>query len=197
MSWPECRVVLLGDRLVGRSSILRWWCQRIFFDEPLIEDSYRKVIELPDKTEWMVLVEEPRILSPSNDTPGDRFCFGQSFARADFVVLLFAIDNRKSWEKIPELIEQIKQNLPPDHLPPHALLVGTKYDRREQRQVSVEEAKQSASEWGCMHYRECSVKNHHQVDEIFLFCAETTQQDRLRTKNETEPRMEDGKCGVM
>lgn len=79
------------------------------------------------------------------------------------IILVFAIDNRKSFENIGKWMKQIKDNAPADV---NILLVGNKCDLLENRQVTYEEAKALAETYKIQFY-ETSAKNDINIEEIF------------------------------
>lgn len=79
------------------------------------------------------------------------------------IILVFAIDNRKSFENIGKWMKQIKEHAPPDVI---IILVGNKCDLEEKRAVSSDEAKQ-LSEGHDIPFYETSAKDNINVEEIF------------------------------
>ena len=83
------------------------------------------------------------------------------------IILVFSIDNRKSFENIGKWMKQIKENAAEDVI---ILLVGNKCDLNENRAVSYEEAKALAESHNSFFF-ESSAKNNININEIFIKIA--------------------------
>jgi GTPase KRas len=55
---------------------------------------------------------------------------------------------------------------------PKFILVGNKYDKQHQREVSIEEGYKKAQAWGCRFY-ETSAKTRYNVEEAFTSIVRT------------------------
>lgn len=83
------------------------------------------------------------------------------------IILVFSIDNRKSFENIGKWMKQITDNAAADVV---IVLVGNKCDLIESRAVSYEEAQALAKSFNIQFY-ETSAKNNINIDEIFTKIA--------------------------
>ena len=84
--------------------------------------------------------------------------FGEGF------LLVFAINDKESFELIPRKRERIIKGKHGENVP--MILVGNKVDLEDNRQVSTEEAKELADSWG-IEYIETSAKTNYNVKEAF------------------------------
>ena len=83
------------------------------------------------------------------------------------IILVFSIDNRKSFENIGRWMKQIRDHGAEDVI---ILLVGNKCDLVEGRVVSFEEAKSLAENYNISFF-ETSAKNDINIKEIFIKIA--------------------------
>jgi GTPase SAR1 family protein len=79
-------------------------------------------------------------------------------------ILVFSIIDRKSFEAIAGIMEQILRVKDVDYWP--CVIVGTKSDLYEERTVSEEEGKKLAQDFSCP-YIECSAKLRQNVDQVY------------------------------
>jgi small GTP-binding protein len=94
-----------------------------------------------------------RVLLPS-------YCAGASGA-----LLLFDITSRASFDELRDWVELLNKSTGKSMV--SKLLIGSKADLADARQVSQEEAIAFQNEYGMMNYLECSSKTGQNVEDIF------------------------------
>ena len=87
-----------------------------------------------------------------------RIKYGEGF------LLVFAINDKNSFDLIPQKIERIIKEKHDEAFP--MILVGSKQDLTNNREVSYDEAKQSADSWN-IDYIETSAKTNFNCKEAF------------------------------
>jgi len=155
----EFKVVVLGSGGVGKSALTVQFVTGTFAEkyDPTIEDFYRKEIEV-DST--------PSILEILDTAGTEQFASmrdlyiknGQGF------ILVYSLVNAQSFHDIRPMREQICRLKGTDKVP--IVLVGNKVDLEQEREVSFEDGKGLARQWGCPFF-ETSAKSKRNVDELF------------------------------
>ncbi|KAL7646659.1 UNVERIFIED_CONTAM: hypothetical protein RMT77_001910 [Armadillidium vulgare] len=157
----QFRLILIGDSTVGKSSLLKYFTDGKFFDisDPTVGvDFFARLIEVADGT---------RIKLQLWDTAGqERFrSITRSYYRNSVgALVVFDITNKKSLEHIPMWIMEAKR-----HIQPHQavfVLVGTKIDIEDEREVKTEDAQTLADFYG-IKYIETSALRGINVEESF------------------------------
>eukprot|EP00638_Chattonella_subsalsa_P010142 CAMPEP_0117759920 /NCGR_PEP_ID=MMETSP0947-20121206/16291_1 /TAXON_ID=44440 /ORGANISM="Chattonella subsalsa, Strain CCMP2191" /LENGTH=139 /DNA_ID=CAMNT_0005580451 /DNA_START=316 /DNA_END=735 /DNA_ORIENTATION=+ len=105
-------------------------------------------------------------------------------------VLMFSLTSSLSFQKLKFVHSTLLNILgdPPD-LP--LVLVGSKWDLEDQRQVLHEEAKALAEEWKCP-YLETSSRDNYNVEEAFSTLIREIEKDNELLKDE-----EEGPCIIL
>ncbi|XP_004408771.1 ras-related protein Rap-2a isoform X2 [Enhydra lutris kenyoni] len=138
----EYKVVVLGSGGVGKSALTVQFVTGTFIEkyDPTIEDFYRKEIEQ---------FASMRDLYIKN---------GQGF------ILVYSLVNQQSFQDIKPMRDQIIRVKRYEKVP--VILVGNKVDLESEREVSSNEGRALAEEWGCP-FMETSAKSKTMVDELF------------------------------
>ena len=102
-----------------------------------------------------------------------RIKYGEGF------LLVFAINDKNSFDLIPQKIERIIKEKHDEAFP--MILVGSKQDLTNNREVSYDEAKQLADSWN-IEYIETSAKNNFNCDEAFEHLAPKIYEYKSRQK---------------
>ena len=155
----EYKLVVVGGVAVGKSALTLLLVQDNCYwgdCDPNIEDSFRKQVRIDDET----------CLLEIYDTTGT----GYSGARLSFmreahgVLCVYSITSRSSFDAITSFRDNVLRVKNEDHVP--MILVGTKCDLEDKRQVSVAEAQELATSFGCPFF-ETSAKARINVDGAF------------------------------
>ena len=171
------KVLVLGNSTVGKSNFIFRFCKNDFQESHIATvgiDCQSKIIQLHDKTSVKINVF---------DTAGqERFmCINRNlFTRVQGILLLYDISQLRSFEKLKDWIETIKDNCAVIPI----ILVGNKVDLEDHRAVSYDEGKKIADENGFM-FIETSAKTNVNVDKAFMDLAEKVLQDYKRKIDDT------------
>lgn len=151
--------MVLGSGGVGKSALTVKFVTGQFVEkyDPTIEDFYRKEIDVDNS---------PSILEILDTAGTEQFASmrdlyiknGQGF------LLIYSLLNRQTFNDLKAIKDQILRVKNMDAVP--MILVGNKSDMFDEREVSANEAKLLAEEWGCPHF-ETSAKTSSNVDEMF------------------------------
>lgn len=165
----ELKIVVLGTGGVGKSALSLQFVQSIFVEkyDPTIEDSYRKVVEVP--SEWIgnSAGGNASLVLDIMDTAGtEQFtAMRDLYMRSgDAFLLVYAVNSMASLEALQPLQEQLARV----HPDAPSILVGNKCDLQEERQVSRQLATQMAERWGISVVMETSARKNVNVGETFM-----------------------------
>ncbi|KAF2861714.1 ras protein [Piedraia hortae CBS 480.64] len=155
----EYKLVVVGGGGVGKSCITIQLVQSHFVDEydPTIEDSYRKQCVIDDEVALLDVL----------DTAGQEeySAMREQYMRTgEGFLLVYSITSRQSFEEIVTFQQQILRVKDRDYFP--IIVVGNKCDLESERQVSTEEGKQLARQFGCK-FIETSAKSRSNVENAF------------------------------
>eukprot|EP00484_Ammonia_sp_Unknown_P001396 CAMPEP_0197019990 /NCGR_PEP_ID=MMETSP1384-20130603/650_1 /TAXON_ID=29189 /ORGANISM="Ammonia sp." /LENGTH=196 /DNA_ID=CAMNT_0042447509 /DNA_START=69 /DNA_END=659 /DNA_ORIENTATION=- len=161
----EYKIVVLGGGGVGKSALTIRLVNDDFVEEydPTIEDSYRKQCELDGDTVMLDVL----------DTAGqdDFAALRDAWMReAEGFLLVYSIIKRATFDEVQALYARIMRVKEDEQSKVHLVLVGNKCDLDDQRQVTFEEGKSLAQDWGCSFY-ETSAKTKINHTEPFFDCA--------------------------
>lgn len=167
----EYKLVVVGAGGVGKSALTIQFIQNHFVDEydPTIEDSYRK----------QVLIDSETCLLDILDTAGQEEYSAmrdQYMRTGEGFLLVFAVNNAKSFEDISMYREQIKRVKDADYVP--MVLVGNKCDLQA-RAVDMKGAHDVARNHG-IPFIETSAKTRMGVDDAFYTLAREIRKERER-----------------
>lgn len=182
------KCVIVGDRGVGKTCLVKAWLEGKFPEEckPTIMDTYETKIIVDGRDELLTLY----------DTSGNDFCQIRPlcYPKTNVFVLCYAIDNRSSFENITaKWIKEVRfhcKDVP-------IILVATKTDLRLETagatKISNEEGLRLALTIGAAYYLECSAKQKTSAHEVFVNAARaartylsSTSGDVKEVKKKTE-----------
>lgn len=154
------KVAVLGFRSVGKSSLTNALVNGTFseFYDPTIENTHHKTIRF----------RRVHFATDIVDTAGmDEFSRLSRNASVGVhgYSLVFALTSQQSFEKIRHINDLLLDTLGDAPDVPR-VLVGSKLDLTEQRQVTEQDAQSLADSWG-IPYIECSSKTGENVAEVF------------------------------
>ncbi|KAI9262368.1 ras-like protein 1 [Phascolomyces articulosus] len=155
----EYKLVMVGGGGVGKSALTIQFIQSQFVDEydPTIEDSYRKQCVIDSETALLDVL----------DTAGQEEYSAmreQYMRNGEGFLLVYASTSRLSFEEISTFHQQISRVKDRDTFP--MVLVANKCDLEQDRQVSMQEGRDLARQFGCQFF-ETSAKQRINVDEAF------------------------------
>lgn len=154
------KVVMVGIGGVGKSALTLQFMYDEFVEnyEPTVADNYRKKVVLDGEEVGIDVL----------DTAGQQD-YGaiqdNYFRNSEGFLCVFSITDLDSFEATADFREQILRVKEDENVP--FLLVGNKLDLEDERQVSVEAAKNRAYQWN-VNYVETSAKTKAHVDKAFF-----------------------------
>jgi len=183
----EYKLVVVGTGGVGKSALTIQFIQQTFVTEydPTIEDSYRKK---------MVIDEEACLLDILDTAGQEEFSAMRDhyMHTGEGFLIVYSITSRNSFDEVTQFKDQICRVKDSEKVP--ITIVGNKCDLEAERQVTLQELKDLATELGTM-WIETSAKARIRVDEAFLQTvrAITKSRTELTTKSTKKKR----KCIVL
>ena len=182
----DYKLVVVGDGGVGKSALTIQLIQNHFVDEydPTIEDSYRK----------QVVIDKETCLLDILDTAGQEEYSAmrdQYMRTGEGFLLVFAVNNQRSFEDIARYREQIKRVKDADEVP--LVLVGNKCDLPS-KTVDCEEAKELAKSYN-IPFVETSAKTRMGVDDAFFTLVREIRKDKERRRS-SEEKSVNGCCSI-
>ncbi|KIM22222.1 hypothetical protein M408DRAFT_332999 [Serendipita vermifera MAFF 305830] len=152
----EFSAVILGAGGVGKSALTLRFMKGYFHEayDPTIEETYRRTITLDDEASRLEVL----------DTAGtEQFvALNDLYIKAGRgFILAFSLTDQSTLKEIESLREQILR-LKGDRVP--IVVVGTKSDLPEERQVDREQMMQISLGWGVPIYETSAKKNWHVKD---------------------------------
>ena|SRR3990167_3082245 len=153
----EVKVVVLGDKGVGKSSLSIRLANDTFIEEiDQEEDYYHRVITVDSTAYLLQILDTIAISEPSSMRNG--------YLRTGTIyILCYSITSKPSLDVLDTLVETIKINSIGRAL---CVLVGCKSDLEDQRMVSYEEGKAFSDKHNTYFY-EASAKLANNVEEVF------------------------------
>ena len=153
------KIIWIGDSGVGKTCLLTK-AQKNFFDQELKStlgfEYYNITIKIKNK----------KILLQTWDTCGQesfKCIVNMFYKRVKLAILVYSIDNRKSFEGINFWLNEIRLNSDENV---KLILVGNKNDLNDKREVSYEEGEAYAKSHKMM-FLETSAKTGHNINQIF------------------------------
>lgn len=185
----EYKLVVVGAGGVGKSALTIQLIQNHFVDEydPTIEDSYRK----------QVVIDSETCLLDILDTAGQEEYSAmrdQYMRTGEGFLLVFAVNNAKSFEDISTYREQIKRVKDAEEVP--MVLVGNKCDL-QQWTVQMNDARELARQYGipCV---ETSAKTRMGVDDAFYTLVREIRRDKEKNfKQKRRPHRKLLRCVLL
>ena len=182
--YTTCKVVLLGEAGVGKTSIISRYVSNTF-SEVLMTTTGASFA-----TKKVDIDDEHKIKFQIWDTAGqERF---RSLAKifyqnAAVAVLVYDITRRDSFDKLKNFwIKELKENAPSDII---LAIAGNKSDDYENEVVSLKEGKDLAQEINAI-FKSTSAMLSHGIDELFKCIGEKYINPSLNTNEETMSKEE-------
>ena len=175
-NYINIKITVLGKTLVGKTSLIKRYFNYKPDDHDPLEYRIKKDTRINDKN------YEIEILDTTGDEDQDMLDILISFG--DGFLLVFAINDKSSFDMIPSKIERIIKQKHNKEYP--MILVGNKQDLADNREVSYDEAKKLADFWN-IDYIETSTTTNYNCDEIFDHLTEKIYEFRSKTKRSKCP----------
>ena len=154
----------IGDSQVGKSAMTEIYLNREFSEEYLTTIGIN--INTKD-TKIIINGEEKEIKVKIWDTAGQekfKSISTQYIKNCDGILLIYDINNKKSFENIENWLNEIENKKKKNNIP--LVLIGNKIDLEKEREVSFQEGEKLAQIYN-MEFFECSAKDKINVNECF------------------------------
>ena len=154
----------IGDSQVGKSAMTEIYLNREFSEEYLTTIGIN--INTKD-TKIIINGEEKEIKVKIWDTAGQekfKSISTQYIKNCDGILLIYAINNKKTFENIENWLNEIENKKKKNNIP--LVLIGNKIDLEKEREVSFQEGEKLAQIYN-MEFFECSAKDKINVNECF------------------------------
>ena len=158
------KVIIIGNSGVGKS------CLALRATKNVYKEQYLATIGFEYFT-FMVKINGKIIKMQVWDTCGQEIyksLVANFYKSASLAIIVYSISDRKSFDDIPEWINEVKKNSNPDI---QLVLVGNKYDLGNLREVSTKEAQKLQNEMNFLIFLEISAKTGFNAREIFVEAA--------------------------
>ena len=185
------RVILIGSKRVGKSSIIHRYLKGTFSDayRPTVSDIYEKT----------VMRSEGDVLNMFKiyDTAGDLqyefpAMFGLTVAEGDMFALIYSVENRKSFEIIKTVWQNIVDLRDREKDIPFVLVANKADVSATRRKVSETEGHELSKEIDCP-YVEVSAKTGLHIDSIYRHLLE--EKDIIGQRDNDQNGVKDyGRC---
>jgi len=175
----EYKLVVVGSGGVGKSALVIQLVQNQFVDEydPTIEDSYRKQVVIDNETCLLDIL----------DTAGQEEYSAmrdQYMRTGEGFLLVFAVNNPKSFEDISMYREQIRRVKDSDDVP--MVLVGNKCDLTVQP-IDTRTGENLAKQYG-IPFLQTSAKTRIGLDDAFYTLVREIRKERERRGSKNKRR---------
>lgn len=156
----EVKLVIVGNTSVGKTCVVKRATTDTYSDDSVatLGASYVSKTAVVNDTEVRLQIW---------DTAGQERYRGMTpmyYRGAQLAVLVYAIDDRSSFDGIEDWITSLNDNADKDIL---KILVGNKMDIEEGRVISAEDGKAAADKFGCNSFFEVSAKTGREIKELF------------------------------
>ena len=171
------KFLVLGDQMVGKTSVLERYINRTF------KSNYLLTIGM-DKRFKRLEINNVDVDIHITDTAGQerfRSLTKMFYKGADGILIGFSLTDSKSLESINYWINEINENCSKDY-PISLVLFGNKCDDKDNYQVSQEEIDKIVNEFK-LPYFETSAKDNINITNIFEYLTKLTIQKKGNLKN--------------
>jgi len=158
VNYPTHHLVVAGGGGSGKSALTQMFIYGNFIEEydPTTCDNYSKLVEMDGQKYQLEIMDtagQEEILKNTHKSLGDGY------------LIVYSIIERHTWETAQKFHDNILHVAGLEVYP--TVLVGSKYDLSEQRQIPEDEGKELARKWNCP-FMEASSKTKTNVDESFF-----------------------------
>jgi small GTP-binding protein len=120
----------------------------------------------------------------------------QYIKSCDGLLIVYAINDRKSFEKIDDWLKEVEEKKNTNYNVP-LVLIGNKIDLEKEREVSFQEVEKLALKYG-MQFYECSAKTRININEAFQYLIDNVvdiyKEEIFSEKKEIVQIKEEGGC---
>jgi len=158
------KIILIGNSGVGKTSITFKATKNIF------NSKYNATVGFEFST-FIVKIDDSIIKLQIWDTCGQEIYRGliSNFYRSSsLAIIVYSIDNRRSFDEIDDWIKELKINSKPDA---KIFLIGNKKDLENERKVEFNEGEKIKDFYQFDYFNETSAKNGINTKELFIKAA--------------------------
>ena len=169
------KIILGGAKDVGKSSLIARYCDNVFNEEMM------DTIGVAFKRKKMIVDEKRELDLTIWDFGGEekyRFLFPSYVNGAAAALILFDTTRKETLEDVQNWVNIVDENADENIV---KILIATKIDLKEKRQISIKDAKDLCTKYGC--YEEplaTSAKTGENVEKAFQKAAEAIMNIRLQ-----------------
>lgn len=168
---PKAKIVFIGNSSVGKTALFERLKKKEFIPNtsPTVSGACANIeVELDTDVKITLMVW---------DTAGEesfRSIVPMYFSRAAFILIVYDITSRSSFESIPEWFELSKSKAPEWS---KIIIIGNKSDLEEQRKISLSECDELCDKLGAFFSIETSAINGDGVNDLLHYIASTVKED--------------------
>jgi len=169
------KMIVIGDPFVGKTCLTR----RAVKDK--FETDYKETLGF-EFLSFTTNIDNKDIKLQIWDTCGQeiyRSLISSFYRQASLAMMVYSIDDRKSFININQWLKEIKLQSNPEI---KIILIGNKSDLEAQREVNYEEAKKFKDENQLLYFEETSAKDGINTKEAFIEAAKILYEEYKRYK---------------
>ena len=173
------KILIVGDCKVGKSSLIKKITTNKF------EANY-KPTKGYEFYNYMVKIDDTYIKLQVWDMCGDenyRPALLNLYRNSTFGILVYSINDYKSFKNLDTWITQLKKNAPVNN---KILLIGNKSDEAENREVAYDDGKKICQKYNLELFMEVSAKNGIQSPNFLEMVAVSIYEDNLQHGDEMD-----------
>ena len=170
------KIIVIGDTSVGKS------CLTMKATKDYFENYYSPTVGFEFYT-FNVKIDEQNIRLQIWDTCGQeeyRSLIQNFYRNSSLAIMVYSIDNEKSFENLEIWLNEIKLKGNPDVI---IFLIGNKIDLEDNREVPTEKGEQFYKDNKLSLFLETSAKTGKNVEDVFTNAAKILYQEHMNYKN--------------
>jgi len=183
------KMIVIGDAGVGKSCLTTKAAKGKF------EEAYSATVGF-EFLVFNVKLNDKVVKLQIWDTCGQeiyRSLISSFYRNASLAMMVYAIDNKESFNHIETWLKEVKLQSNPDI---KIFLIGNKSDLEEKRQVELERAKKFTEENGIHYFSETSAKAGINAKEVFIEAAKLLYGEHLKYKVRNVKKLDNEKDKV-
>lgn len=173
------KIIIIGNSAVGKSSIT----QKLLHFNELLNPHHSATVGFELFTASFKVDEKSTVKLHIWDTCGQeeyRSLITGFYRNSSLAIIVYAINDRKSFDDIGIWIKELKSSSSPDA---KLLLIGNKNDLESERQIRKEEAEKTAKNYDFIKFYETSAKSGFNIKKVFSDIVAILYEDYLQYNN--------------